>query len=316
MNDVDVIIPVHGTPIFLFDTLQSIGGQSNINKIIIVLDRVDKEYFSKLNVLQDNLIVVTSNTPGIVSALNTGLQISKADYIARIDSDDMMHPGRIDKQRDFLVSNPMCVCVGSNLEIFDEISVRKIKKYPNSHRKIIKQLTYQNAIAHPSVMFRRKAVLEAGCYRPLFEGSEDYDLWFRLSKIGDLNNINFPFTKYRISSGQYSSKFSTYRVELDSFVRLLNLADIKEFPTLNYDELVPGPEIQKYYRNFLSLVKEDNKKLYNDLKNAEKFSVLLNYKNFQIISKFDHIVLLLLALRLILMSPKFSLKVIFGKILT
>ena len=53
MNDVDVIIPVHGTPIFLSETIQSIINQSFINKIIIVLDRVDKEYFSKLNVLQN-----------------------------------------------------------------------------------------------------------------------------------------------------------------------------------------------------------------------------------------------------------------------
>lgn len=315
MNDVDVVIPVHGTPIFLSDTIQSISGQTHINKIIIVLDRVDKEYFSKLNVSQNNLIIVTSKNPGIVSALNTGLEISKADYIARIDSDDKMHPGRIDNQRNFLVSNPMCVCVGSNLEIFDEISIRKIKKYPSSHKKIIKQLTYQNAIAHPSVMFRRKAVLEAGCYRPFFEGSEDYDLWFRLSKIGQLNNINFPFTKYRISSGQYSSKFSTYRVELDSLARLLNLADIEEIQMINYDKLVSGTEIQRYYRNALNLVKVDDKKLYNDIKNAERFSFLLNYKSYKLISKFDYVVFLLLVLRLIVMSPKFSLKVIIGKIL-
>ena len=315
MNNVDVIIPVHGTPMYLSETIQSIISQSYINKIIIVLDRVDKEYFSKLNFTQNNLMVIASNTPGIVSALNTGLKNSKAEFIARIDSDDLMCPGRINKQRDFLISNPLCVCVGSNIEIFEASSVKKVKKYPYSHKKIVKQLTYQNAIAHPSVMFRRKAVLEAGCYRPFFEGSEDYDLWFRLSKIGHLNNINFPFTKYRISSEQYSSKFSSYRVELDSLVRLLNLANIDEFPILNYDKIMSGPEIQKYYRDFLNLVKKDDKKLYNYLRSAEKFSVLLIYKSFKIINKFDYIVFFVLVLRLTLMSPKFSLKVLIGKML-
>jgi len=315
MNDVDVIIPVHGTPMYLSETIQSIMDQSHVNKIIIVLDRVDNEYFSKLNILQSNLLVVISNTPGIVSALNTGLEISKAEFIARIDSDDVMCPGRINEQRNFLISNPMCVCVGSNIEIFDASSVKKIKKYPYSYKKIMKQLNYQNAIAHPSVMFRRKAVLDVGCYRPLFEGSEDYDLWFRLSKIGRLNNVNFPFTKYRISSEQYSSKFTAYRVELDSLVRLINSVNIEQFPILNYDKVMSGPEIQKCYRNFLNLVKKDDKKLYNDLKSAENFGILLNYKSFKIITKSDYIVFLVLVLRLILMSPKFSLKVLIGKIL-
>jgi glycosyltransferase involved in cell wall biosynthesis len=315
VNNVDVIIPVHGTPIYLLETIQSIVNQQFINRIILVLDRVDQEYFSNLGINQNNLIIVKSNTPGIVSALNIGLQISEAEFVARIDSDDIMEPARIQKQLDFLASNPYCVCVGSNIEIFGGNFGYKIKKYPTSHKKIIKQLLYQNAMAHPSVMFRRKAVLDAGSYRPFFEGSEDYDLWFRLSKIGQLNNIDNSLTRYRTSPGQYSSKFSEYRVELDSLVRLLNSDTSKEFSSLNYNETISGSKIKECYQDSLKIVKESNHGLYRYIKNAEKFSNLLNYKNIKNKNILEYVIMILLTFRLILISPIFASKILTGRII-
>jgi glycosyltransferase involved in cell wall biosynthesis len=296
------------------ETIQYIVDQQFINKIILVLDRVDQEYFSNLGINQNNLMVVESNTPGIVSALNIGLQISEAEFVARIDSDDIMEPARILNQLDFLASNPHCVCVGSNIEIFGGNFGYKIKKYPTSHKKITKQLLYQNAMAHPSVMFRRKAVLDAGSYRPFFEGSEDYDLWFRLSKIGQLNNIDKPLTRYRTNPGQYSSKFSKYRVELDSLVRLLNSDNSNEFSSLNYNETLSGSKIKKCYQDCLKIVKVSNHGLYRETKNAEQFSNLLNYKNIKNKSILEYAIIILLTSRLILISPIFTAKILTGRI--
>jgi len=315
MKNVDVIIPVHGTPIYLLETVQSISDQKSIDKIIIVLDRVDKQYFSNLEMNDANLIIVQSNTPGIVSALNTGLGISTAEFVARIDSDDIMGRKRIQTQLEFFTSNPKCVCVGSYIEIFDGNSCSKIKKYPISHKEIINQLNYQNAIAHPSVMFRRKAVLEVGGYRPFFEGSEDYDLWFRLSKVGQLNNINIPLTKYRRNPGQYSSKFSAYRVELDSLVRLLNSWASKTFTNVNYSQTPTGPQVKEYYQNFLKLVKKDDFLLYKNLISAQRFSVLINHKNIKHRDITTNLIFTLLIFRLLIMSPILSLKILIGRYL-
>jgi glycosyltransferase involved in cell wall biosynthesis len=314
MNNVDVVIPVHGKPIYLSETIQSITDQEFVNKIILVLDRVDKEYFSNLNVYADNITIVESNNPGIVSALNVGLEISKSEFIARIDSDDTMEVGRIQKQLNFLNLNPQCVCVGSNIEIFGRSFGVKIKKYPTSHKKIIKKLLYQNAIAHPSVMFRRKAVLDVGGYRPIFEGSEDYDLWFRLSKIGQLNNINECLTRYRTNPGQYSSKFSTYRVELDSLVRLSNCENSEKFPRLNYNETLSGVKIKERYRDSLKYIKITNYALFRSLKNAERFSKLLNHKQIKHKNIFKYVIMISFVLRLIFLSPIFVIKVFIGRV--
>jgi hypothetical protein len=164
-------------------------------------------------------------------------------------------------------------------------------------------------------MYRRKAVIDAGSYRPFFEGSEDYDLWFRLSKIGQLNNLNSPLTRYRTNPGQYSSKFSSYRIELDSLVRLLNSVDSQKLPSLNYYETLSGEKIKEYYYDSLKQVEVDNHNLYNDLKNSQQFSNLLHNKK-KVNKKFlDYLSFILISFKLVLRSPRFFIKILIGRII-
>jgi glycosyltransferase involved in cell wall biosynthesis len=46
--------------------------------------------------------VINSPKPGLVSALNSGLEIASGKYIARIDADYVMFPGRLQLQFDYL----------------------------------------------------------------------------------------------------------------------------------------------------------------------------------------------------------------------
>jgi hypothetical protein len=62
---------------------------------------------------------------------------------------------------------------------------------------IVLGLTRYNALAHPSVMFRKEAVRAAGGYRAFF--AEDYELWSRLARRG-ARFANHPeaLVRYRI----------------------------------------------------------------------------------------------------------------------
>jgi len=314
MKSVDIVIPVHGKPKYLTETIQSVINQSFVGNIILVLDRVDKSYFSSLNFNKKRCLIIDSENPGIVAALNLGLQRSKAEFIARIDSDDIMFPNRIGKQLKFLVSNPEYVCVGSSIELFGVGKKNKIKKYPGNHNKIVKHLTYQNSIAHPSVMYRRKSVLRAGGYRAIFEGSEDYDLWFRLSKVGKLYNLKEPLTKYRINADQYSSKFSSYRVELDSIVRLFNLASIKKVPIDFFEKSISGDQIKVYLENFMEQINVNQPKMFDKLEYAKKFGFVLNTKKYKHKSVGRNFTMFTSLLRMMITSPFFSIQIILGKI--
>jgi len=316
MNKVDVLLPVFGKPLYISETLNSIIIQPNINKILLILDRVDENYFKNLNLIEKyhDLFILTSNNPGIANALNTGLKNSSAEFIARIDADDIMMPGRITNQLNFLTSHPNHVCVGSSIQIFGNVRKSYIKNYHIANTKIYKHLLYQNAMAHPSVMYRRKSVLEINGYRPFFEGAEDYDLWFRLSKIGQLGNLREPLTKYRINSGQYSSKFAESRVKLDSLVRLFNLAGMEEKQLNFFDQPLSLPELNNVHRELIKEIKSRNRKIYKLLINAENFGAILalkpNYSNKIIYYR----KILYYFLKVFSTSPFFILKVVLGKI--
>lgn len=272
MNDVDVIIPVHGKPIYLEETINSVIHQKYINKIYLVLDRVEKEYLNLSNFNNEKIVVLNSNKPGIVEALNLGLKNSQAKYIARIDSDDLMQEDRIKQQREFMEKSPDCVCVGSFIEIFGNNKGTYIKKYPSDFHSIKKNLEYQNAIAHPSVMYKSSIVKKIGGYRNFFEGAEDYDLWFRLSKIGEIRNLQKPLTRYRISDGQYSSKFSEYRIALDSLVRIVNLNFNGGVDHFDFYQNQESQKVANLYNKLEQEIRNSNKSAYKKLTKINYYS--------------------------------------------
>ena len=73
-------------------------------------------------------------------------------------------------------------------------------------------------MAHPSVMYRRSAIIQLGGYRNEFNGAEDYDLWLRMMFVGKIVNMNEHLTYYRIWANQVT------RQDKDSLVTMAGLA--------------------------------------------------------------------------------------------
>jgi glycosyltransferase involved in cell wall biosynthesis len=131
--------------------------------------------------------------------LNQGLALSGAPLIARMDGDDICEPHRLAVQLEFLNDNPQIDVVGSNLTVIDgQGRPLGTRSYPAAHDQISEALERYNPIAHPAVMFRRAAIVEAGGYQgDMF--TADYELWHRLIQRGsELANLQEPLLRYRI----------------------------------------------------------------------------------------------------------------------
>ena len=137
---------------------------------------------------------------GIAHALNTAIAASRGRYVARMDADDISHPLRLQKQLAHLEANGGCVAVGSAVYVMDETGGHVgTSTYPVHHTEITQTLIdgRSNAMAHPTVMARRAALLAVGSYRVDSVPSEDLDLWFRLSRVGTLANLREQLLRYR-----------------------------------------------------------------------------------------------------------------------
>ena len=157
---------------------------------------------------------------GLGIALNKGLEYCRYDIVSRMDSDDVALPTRFEKQLKLIESNDL---ISSNLAEFSE-SIEKVESYRKAMTKDLISQKYwlRNPFNHPSVMFRKSAVLSAGGYihMPFFE---DWYLWIRVIAQGaSFDNINEPLVYFRSDMRQLKRRRGlTYLKHEIHFVRKL-----------------------------------------------------------------------------------------------
>jgi glycosyltransferase involved in cell wall biosynthesis len=125
--------------------------------------------------------IISTAIRHLTFSLNLGVHSARADLIARLDSDDAAYPERLAKQVAFMQSHPRTAVLGSAYDLIDGSGkvVRRVKM-PVSNTAIRRALVRGYALCHPSVMFRRQVVVDAGGYFGGVHG-QDYELWSRLA---------------------------------------------------------------------------------------------------------------------------------------
>lgn len=137
---------------------------------------------------------------GLAESLNKGIELAKGEFIARFDSDDICRYDRLELQVNYLRKNPEISVIGSSLEIIDEAgSSLYFRSYPLKHFEIEKRFIFSSAIAHPTVMLRKSALMNySSVYDRAFKFSEDLDLWLRLLGAGiKFANLPEALVQYR-----------------------------------------------------------------------------------------------------------------------
>jgi hypothetical protein len=104
----------------------------------------------------------------------------------------------------FLKNNPEIDIVGSNIEEFNLIpgDLKRFKINPETHDVLIKNIKFKSPCNHPSIMFRKSAVLKAGSYNGDLILFEDYSLFIRMWISGSkFYNIQEVLLNFRVGNG-------------------------------------------------------------------------------------------------------------------
>jgi hypothetical protein len=147
-----------------------------------------------------------------------------------MDSDDLMFPDRLQSQLEYLEKSSICDAVGGQLELIDvQGSSIGDSKYRIKIGTSYKELLSSSPLAHPASMIRRSAISQVGGYRDFL--AEDWDLWVRMRKNGELHNLNQKVIKYRIHNNQlsrhemFAESHARLIVGVSYFARQENYAD-------------------------------------------------------------------------------------------
>lgn len=132
--------------------------------------------------------VFTTEVRHLIFSLSLGLHYARAPLVARMDGDDLSNQYRLERQVAFMREHPEVVVLGSAYEVIDCEGRKQKTVLPPKHDDQIRHaLLWGNPLCHPSIMFRRKAILNVGGYLGGLH-AEDYDLWVRLS-VDPLNHF-------------------------------------------------------------------------------------------------------------------------------
>src|ERR1700761_1168008 len=143
---ITVLMPAYNAAKYIGEAIASVLEQTFGDfELVIVNDGSTDDTLAVINTFNDSRIIIISQpNQGVASALNTGLQHSRAQYIARFDADDVCHPQRLEKQYRFLQNNPEYILVGSDADYILENGdfLFHFKCIAYTHEQIIQKLYF------------------------------------------------------------------------------------------------------------------------------------------------------------------------------
>lgn len=144
-----------------------------------VLQGYETQYADVMNVIR------LENNGGLGNALKLGVENAKYGICARMDSDDICMPDRFEKQLAYLEEHLDCDIVGGQITEFIDTPENVVGKrdVPCSNEEIYNYMKVRCALNHPTVMFKKESLLNAGNYIDWF-WNEDYYMWIRMMEQG------------------------------------------------------------------------------------------------------------------------------------
>ncbi len=193
---VTVVLPVRDGAATLGAALESLRAQTLTRFEVVVVDDGSRDATAEIARQWERRdgrfrLVCGDGAPGgIVPALQRGLAAARGRYIARMDADDRCHPERLAAQLDLLERSPGLAGCGTGVRYVPESSVTpraaEYAAWLNSMTDwdtVAANIFVECPLAHPTFMFRARALTEVGGYRDR-GWPEDYDLLLRLWRGG------------------------------------------------------------------------------------------------------------------------------------
>ena len=190
---ITVFIPVYNRQKYIAQTIQSVLDQSFKDfQLLLVDDGSTDNSVEIIRSFTDNRITLVENgrNLGIPQTRNIGLEYAEGEYLAILDSDDLMLKDRLKKQNKFLDTHADYAGVGSWSRYIDDHGkiTRWLVMRPISHDKIKASLLFHCAV-HNRTFMARAALIKKLRYDNEFRRCQDYELLHRISKQHKLQNL-------------------------------------------------------------------------------------------------------------------------------
>jgi GT2 family glycosyltransferase len=257
---VTVIMPTYNCEPYLRQAVDSILAQSFTDFELLIIDdaSTDRSVEVARSYRDPRIRIVTNeHNRGVRYTANMGHELARAEYIARMDGDDISLPHRLQLQVDFLDANPHVALVGGQITRIDErgIETDEYRRFlPVDFHSIRVKAGFGSPFANSTVMYRKQIVwgkLKGFNEQTAF--AEDYELWLRLlSENFIAHNLPETLIEYRIlSTSMMHSAAMTVRdtwmapIQKAYFQHLFSDCDLEQELVCNFYNHLQGKQLSK-----------------------------------------------------------------------
>jgi len=192
-----VIIPTYNQANFLKKAIESVINQTFNNWELIIIDNYSND--DTIEVVKqfhcEKIVFFQLKNEGIIAkSRNKGINESKGEYIAFLDSDDYWYPHKLETINSILDTGKLFVCHSEKWIYINEPFKNRIVNYgPKRKSSFFSLLFNGNCISTSAVVVSKKSLLQTSLFSelPTVITAEDYDLWLKLADI----NIEMTFSK-------------------------------------------------------------------------------------------------------------------------
>ena len=291
MPEITVLMPAYNAGPYLREAIESVLGQTFRDFEFLLIDDGSTDGSSEVvRGFNDPRIRLVRNetNQGVAATLNQGLALASGRYVARMDSDDISLPHRLEVQVAFMKRNPQVVVAGSWARYVGRFEGH-LERRPFGPACVNAYLLFDNPLIHPSIMLNREYLKkESLTFDPAFSRSEDYELWCRVGRTAALDNLPRVLLHFRVHDRSVT-RTATADMEVQTLeilrrqLALLGLApsddELRFHRDLGHGKRIHSlAELERAEQWLISLLKTHRQQPVFDVQGLEKTASMVWFK--------------------------------------
>lgn len=208
--DISVIIPSWNRARALARALRSVSAQTlAVGEVLVIDDGSADETPWMLRSWFPAVRRIRQPNRGVSRARNEGIRVARGEWLAFLDSDDVWHPRKLQRQAEALAAHPShLICHTDEIWIRRGRRVNPMKKHAKHGGWIFPHCLPRCVISPSSVLIHRHLFTEVGLFDEHLPACEDYDLWLRICARHPVLYCPEPLiTKYGGHEDQLSARY-------------------------------------------------------------------------------------------------------------
>ena len=203
---VSVIIPVYNADKYIYETIKSVLQQSYQDFELVVINDGSTDRTDEIiaNISDQRIIYHKTTNSGVSKARNTGLNLSKGEFVAFLDADDIWLKHNLKKKVEQLKKNKCVALVHSDGMVIDNESRALGSILKGKGGNIFQDILMWNGTCIPSpssILMRRQIALEVNGFCEKLSTAADKYFFLSIARDYSIQRIPDITWHYRLHNG-------------------------------------------------------------------------------------------------------------------